>query len=153
MTGVHRAAKATVDLVAIGMVRDVDRANDPLVDQVLHLRVVAGVRHQRAAAVEVESRIADVDPVRVAGLARCRRHRWCAASRASRTAPSREPKAACAFTIVSCRERERILEDRCGFLLEPLDEKPHRDLRRNLAAGVSAHAVGHDEKQRVAAVG
>ena len=51
------------------------------------------------------------------------------------------------------QKRERILEDRRGLLLEALDEQAHRDLRRDLAARVAAHAVGDDEQQRVAAVG
>jgi hypothetical protein len=47
-----------------------------------------------------------------------------------------EPSAACAFTIVSCRNVSGILEDRRGFLLEPLDEQAHGDLRRDLTARV-----------------
>jgi hypothetical protein len=50
------------------------------------------------------------------------------------------------------QELERILEDRLRLLLEALDEKPHRDLRGDLATRVPAHAVGDDEQQRVAAV-
>jgi hypothetical protein len=34
-----------------------------------------------------------------------------------------------------------------------LDEQPHADLRRDLAADVPAHAVGDDQQKRIAAVG
>ncbi len=50
-------------------------------------------------------------------------------------------------------ERERTLEDGLRFLLKALDEQAHRDLRRNLATCVPAHAVRKYQQQRVAAVG
>src|SRR2546429_9993448 len=51
------------------------------------------------------------------------------------------------------QELERVLERRLRLLLEAFDEQPHCDLRRDLASDVPAHAVGHHEQQRVAAVG
>ena len=63
-----------------------------------------------------------------------------------------EPSAACARSIVSCRNLSGFLRIGLRFLLEALDEQAHADLRRDLAARVAAHAVGDDEQQRVAAV-
>ena len=49
-------------------------------------------------------------------------------------------------------ELERVAQDRLRLLLKALDKKAHADLRGDLAADVSAHAVGDDEQQRLAAV-
>ena len=49
-------------------------------------------------------------------------------------------------------ETERIAQDRLGFLLKALDEQPHTDLCGDLAARVTAHAIGDDQQQRVAPI-
>src|SRR2546422_683898 len=63
--GIDQAAQAAEDLVAVGVVDDLVRADDPLVDEVLHFRVILGLSDQSALAKEIQPRIADVRPVRV----------------------------------------------------------------------------------------
>jgi hypothetical protein len=100
---------------------------------------------------EIQARIADVRPVRVVRLhdagdacgPRRLQHRELVGVRA---------KGLVGADHRILQEFQRILQRRLGFLLEALDEQAHRDLRRNLAAGVPAHAVGDDQQQRVPAV-
>jgi hypothetical protein len=127
------------------MVDDFVRADDALVDQVLDLRMVLGRADEPALPEQVEPGVADVTPVRVAGLhdagdtggARGLQHR-----ELRRVGPERRVR----LHHRLVEEGERILEDGRRLLLEPLDEQPHRDLRGDLAARVPAHAVGHDEE-------
>ena len=149
---IDEPAQAAEDLVAVGMIEHLVRADDSLVEQVLDLGVVLGLADQPALAEEVEPRVADVRPVRVvrlhdagyAGRARRLQHRELVGVGAERLV--------CAQHRV-LQELERVLERRLRLLLEALDEQPHGDLRRDLAAGVAAHAVGDHQQQRVAAVG
>ena len=126
-----------------GCVGDLVRGDDALVDEVLDLRMVLRLGDQFPPPEEVEARIADVRPVRVAGLdhagdarrARRLQHRELVRVRAERLMGA-------GHRVL--QELERILEDRLRLPLEALDEQPHADLRRDLAAGVPAHAVGDD---------
>ena len=68
ITGSTRPPRQLKILLRSGCSRDLVGADDALVDQVLHLRVVLGAADQAALPEQVEARIADVRPVRVARL-------------------------------------------------------------------------------------
>ena len=105
-----------------------------------------------AAPVEVEPRIADVDPVGVPACTMQATHVVRGVSSIENCAEY-EPSAACAFTIVSCRKVSGFLRIGVASCWNRSMNSAHGDLRGDLAARVPAHAVGDDEQQRVAAVG
>src|SRR5208283_2743563 len=149
---IDEPAQAAEDLVAVGVIDDLVRADNTLIDQVLYFGVILGLPDQATLAEQVEARIADVSPVGVvrlnhardAGRARGLQHRELVGIGAERLVPAQHRV---------LQKLERILQSRLCFLLKALDEQAHRDLCRDLAAGVSTHAVGHDEQQRIAAIG
>ena len=128
------------------------RTDDALIEQILHLGVILGLSDQSPLPEQVEPRIADVRPVGIIGLDDARH-----AGR-SRRLQHRELVGVGAERLMRAlhrvlQELERVRERGLRLLLEALDEKPDRDLRGDLPAGVPAHAIGDHQQQRVAAVG
>src|SRR5690349_21357805 len=127
------------------------RRDDALVDEILDFRMILGRADQLALAQQVETRIAYVRPVRVPALnddRNARRPRRLEHRELIRVRAERRMRAQQRFL----HELQRIQQDWLGFLLEPLDEEPHGNLRGDVAADMPAHSVGDDEQQRLAAV-
>ena len=114
--------------------------------------VVLGLIDQLALPIKIEPRIADMRPVSAARL-----HHASHASGARRFDHGELMRVRAERLMRPghrlLQESERVAQHRPRFLLKALDEKPHADLRRDLAADMAAHAVGHYQQQRVAAVG
>ena len=134
------------------MIHNLVRANDALIEKVLHLRMVLGLADQPALAKKVQPRVARMRPVRIVGLhdaryaSRSRRFQHGELIRVRSQSRMRAKHGV-------LQEFERILKRWFRLLLETLDEKPYRDLRRDLAARVPPHAVGNDQQQGVATIG
>ena len=148
---IGETTEAAEDLVAIRMLRRLLRLDRALVEQILDLRVVLGLRDHLRAAKQIQPRIADVRPVRAILLqdARDARCAW-RLDQAELLRIMAERLVRAHHRVM--QEQERIAQHRLRFILEALDQNAHHDLRGDLATGVAAHSIGGDHDQAVAAV-
>jgi hypothetical protein len=149
--GFERTAQTRKHFVAIGMTTRFFRRNNPVVDQILHFRMVACAVNHLTVANHVEPRIASVRPKRGVVLND--------AGDASRARGIDHAKALCVIgkRFVRCVDRalqkkNRRRENRLRFIFEALDDEAHDDVRRDFATHVTAHAVGHHQTQGIAGV-
>src|SRR5207249_11300554 len=134
------------------MLRHVGRTDQSLINQILDLGMILGGADQASLPKQIKTRIAGMRPISMACLhddgdaRRPRRlqHRKLVRVRAERCVRAEHRL---------LQKLEWVAQDGLGFLLEPLDEKPHSDLRGDFAAGVTPHSISDDQQQRVASVG
>ena len=117
----------------------------------LGIRVVAGACDQLLATHEIQARIAAMRPVRGVALQETGDHGG------ARRVDQRFLRRVTQQLVVAgdrglLQEAQRVGQRRLAIALEHRRERLQRDLRRDLAFGVAAHAVGEREQARVTRV-